>query len=98
MITATTEIVATLTLPRTFWSDHSWRTQDDYPVGTVVKEATRTVTVTFTQLELDNLQSDADYYADCARSGEWSRSDDPSLWAIGQSAIRTMAAIHKQMT
>jgi hypothetical protein len=92
----TAEIVSTLTVPRTFWYDHSWRTGDEYPVGTIIRETSRTVTVTFTQVEFDNFESDADYYADCARSGEWSRSDDPSMWAIGQSAVRTMAAIRKQ--
>ena len=95
-MTAEAAIVATLTVPRTFWDDHSWRTQDDYPVGTVVKETARTVTVTFTQPELDNFESDVDYYADCARQGEWTRSDDPALWSIGQSAIRTLAAMQKQ--
>jgi hypothetical protein len=96
-MTTTTETVATLTVPRTFWYDHSYRTDGEYPVGTVISENARTVTVTFTQPELDNFESDADYYADCARSGEWNRADDPQLWAIGQSAVRTMAAIRKQM-
>jgi hypothetical protein len=96
MTDSESRIIATLTVPRTFWDDHSWRTQDDYPVGTVIKETTRTVTVTFTKAEFDNFESDADYYADCANSREWNRSDDPTLYAIGQSAIRTMAAIRKQ--
>ena len=89
-------IVATLTVPRLFWDDHSWRTAEDYPVGTEVKSTARTVTVEFTQAEFDNFESDADYYADCARCREWNRADDPTLWAIGQSAIRTMAAIARQ--
>jgi hypothetical protein len=95
-MTTATAIVATLTVPATFWYDHSSRTSEEYPVGTVIKSNSRTVTVTFTQDEFDNFEQDADYYADCARSGEWTRSDDPQLWAIGQSAIRTMGAITKQ--
>lgn len=93
----TAPIVATLTVPRTFWDDHSYRTSGEYEVGNVVKDGKRTVTVAFTQAAIDNFWSDADYYADCARSGEWSRADDPHLYGIGQSAIRALAAIKKQM-
>ena len=96
MTDSESRIIATLTVPRTFWYDHSYRTGHEYPVGTIVRETTRTVTVTFTQAEFDNLESDADYYADCANNREWSRSEDATLYAIGQSAIRTMAAIRKQ--
>lgn len=95
-MTTTDQIVATLTVPATFWNDHSYRCSGEYPVGTVIKANARTVTVTFTADELSNFEQDADYYADCARSGEWSRADDPHLWGIGQSAIRTMAALTKQ--
>lgn len=89
-------IVCTLTLPVRFWDDHTYRNSGEYPVGTEIKRNSRTVTATFTAEEFDNLWSDADYYADCAACGEWSRSDDPALWAIGQSAVRTVAAIKKQ--
>ena len=95
MESSTDPIIATITVPLTFWRDHSWRTSEEYPVGNIIKEGKRTATVAFTQAEWDNFYSDADYYADCAQQGEWSRSEDPALWAIGQSAIRAMNAIRK---
>lgn len=93
---STDAVVMTLRVPATFWYDHAYRNSGEYPVGTVVKDSGRTVTVKFTQEEFYNFESDADYYADCARYGEWTRSDDPGLWSIGQSAIRTILAIRKQ--
>lgn len=95
-MTTDQQIVATLTLPARFWHDHSYRCSGEYPVGTIVEQTTYTVTVKFTQIELENFETDADYYAYCARSGEWNRADDPHLWGIGQSAIRAMEALAKQ--
>jgi len=86
----------TRTVPTKFWNDHVYRCEGESPVGAVVKANSKTTTVEFTDEEFKNFQSDADYYADSARTGEFRRSDDSHLWSIGQSAIKTMEALDKQ--
>lgn len=90
--TATT--VVTLSVPTMFWDDHYNRTDD--ATGTPVKAGPKKTTVAFDSPDaLHNFMSDAAYYADSWKGGEWRRDDDPGLYSLGRSANTTKEFIRK---
>lgn len=88
----------TFRVPRMFWDDHTWRYSDDgQPVGVEISTGKYVATVRFdTDEQWLNFVHDVDYYAYCGEGGEWNRMDDPGLYALGQSAIRTRATILRE--
>lgn len=90
----TTEQVVTLSVPTMFWDDHYNRTDDE--CGAPVKTGVKKTTVEFgTADALHNFMSDAAYYADMWKGGEWRRDDDPGLYSLGRSAMTTKNFIRK---
>lgn len=86
----------TYTLPRKFWDDHEDRDlrchercdQRDLHESMPIRKTKTTVTVTLTTLDLRELISDADYYADWG----WISGSD-NEWK--SAAKRMLRAIHR---
>jgi hypothetical protein len=88
------QAVVTLSIPTSFWSDHSLRHQDPYwdgPSGWPVKHGSRMTVVAFAQDELDSLIDDASTMIAYAANGEY--EGDAGLIALVRSAKRTLAII-----
>lgn len=78
------------TVPAKFYLDH--RARDCGNTGVIIKQNKNTVTVSLDAIALDDLMSDADYYADIKQYPE-EYADNRS---IVDSAIRTIARLTKE--
>lgn len=76
-----------------FWDDHTYRCESpelDGPTGTELERGKVYTWVDFTDDEFANFLGDAEYYALLFRGGEWRLDDDPGLYRLGESAVRTV--------
>ena len=81
----------TVRLPSIFWNDHDSR---DLPGGTLIRESKRFVYLEVTPDELDEIESDAKYYADeMIETAKYERDD--WLLSICGSARSTVQVIKK---
>lgn len=72
-------------IARRFWEDHYSR---DLPSGRLVKTMKNVVKVELDQYTLDELRSDADYYAD-----PWTDTDDVALKGSAKSVLRKLEGV-----
>lgn len=79
-----------VTLPAKFFRDHLER--DCSPGAIIVREGSRTITAKLSETDLEDIFSDAEYYADstCGPSAE-------SAVELRPSAQRTVAALKRQI-
>ena len=83
------DAVKVYTVPAIFYLDH--RARDCGNTGKIIKQNKSTVTVELDAIALDDLLSDADYYADFKQYPEEYRENK----SIVESAIRTLKTLTK---